>query len=156
MAGPDGLEPPTLSLGNSCSIQTELRALLVNLVFDQGDDVLIGSPRPDVMDGGPHDDTIAGYEGSDQISGGSGDDRLFGGAPDAIADVSSNVSVTGGANPTIYPLAIPAGEAPSFDSDSGLDGGGLDVGLFSLDDVDKHLNWFSQPRRVQLGFSMSF
>ena len=30
------------------------------------------------------------------------------------------------------------------------------VGLFTLDDVDTHLNWFSEPRRVQLGFNMSF
>ena len=30
------------------------------------------------------------------------------------------------------------------------------VGLFNLQDVDTHQNWFSQPRRIELGLSLSF
>jgi len=30
------------------------------------------------------------------------------------------------------------------------------VGLFTLQDVDTHLNWFSEPRRIELGLTFSF
>ena len=30
------------------------------------------------------------------------------------------------------------------------------VGLFTLDDVDTHQNWFSEPRSIQLGLTINF
>jgi len=56
---------------------------------------------------------------------------------------------------SVFPVTGRATRDQRFPVEEQLDRDRL-VGLFSLDDVDKHLNWFSQPRRVQLGFSMNF
>ncbi|TDI74195.1 MAG: TonB-dependent receptor [Bacteroidetes bacterium] len=55
----------------------------------------------------------------------------------------------------VFPITGRAGQDHRFPVQEQLDDARL-VGLFTLADVDTHQNWFSEPRRVQLGFSMNF
>ena len=67
----------------------------VNIVGDEGNDVLTGGRSDDAIDGGPGDDTILGRGGNDRLfgaagndflSGGGQDDDLFGGDDDDLID----------------------------------------------------------------------
>ena len=55
----------------------------------------------------------------------------------------------------VFPVTGRAVRDQRFPIEEQLDSARL-VGLFTLDDVDTHLNWFSEPRRIQLGLSMNF
>ena len=55
----------------------------------------------------------------------------------------------------VFPVTGRATRDQRFSVEEQLDRNRL-VGLFTLQDVDTHQDWFSEPRRVQLGFSMSF
>jgi len=55
----------------------------------------------------------------------------------------------------VFPVTGRATRDQRFPVEEQLDRNRL-VGLFTLNDVDTHQDWFSEPRRVQLGFTMSF
>jgi len=55
----------------------------------------------------------------------------------------------------VYSVTGRAGANHRFEIEEKLETARL-VGLFSLHDVDTHLDWFSQPRRIELGLSFSF
>ena len=55
----------------------------------------------------------------------------------------------------VYSVTGRAGADHRFKIEEELETARL-VGLFTLHDVDTHLDWFSQPRRIELGLSFSF
>lgn len=56
---------------------------------------------------------------------------------------------------TVFSVTGTANRDQRFAIEEQLDRDRL-VGLFTLQDVDTHLDWFSQPRRIELGFTFSF
>ncbi|MCH7573882.1 MAG: TonB-dependent receptor [Candidatus Marinimicrobia bacterium] len=56
---------------------------------------------------------------------------------------------------TVFPITGTAGRDHRFTIQEELERRRL-VGLFTLQDIDNHQDWYSQPRRVQLGLSLRF
>ncbi|MEO8399538.1 MAG: hypothetical protein ABI550_06960, partial [Ignavibacteriaceae bacterium] len=56
---------------------------------------------------------------------------------------------------TVHPVTGTAFNAQRFAVEENLDRERL-TGLFTLHDVDTHLDWFSEPRKVELGLTISF
>ncbi len=56
---------------------------------------------------------------------------------------------------TVHSVTGTAGRDHRFAVQEHLDSERL-VGLFTLQDVDTHLNWFSEPRKIELGLTFSF
>ncbi|MFN4764799.1 calcium-binding protein, partial [Gillisia sp. Q332] len=59
--------------------RSDLRAMLLDQAWSDGDDLIYGFDAADTITGGAGNDTINAEEGSDIITGGSGDDVLYGG-----------------------------------------------------------------------------
>ena len=55
----------------------------------------------------------------------------------------------------VFSVTGRAGRDHRFEVEEKLEEARL-VGLFSLQDVDTRQDWFSQPRRIELGLSISF
>ena len=123
----------------------------VQLVGEDGDDVLIlvsgrgeinGGPGNDTLIGGTGDDFLAGGGGFDLIKGGEGDDIIIGGDEGSrIEPGPGDDRITGGLGPRYIFLEGESGTDTITRFDSGDD-------VLSLDQVDPYTSWEEFAPRV--------